>query len=188
MVHASLSGKLLIAMPGLNDPHFERTVIMMCIHTPSQAMGLIVNKPREALTLGEVLNHLGLKPQGSATTQSVLDGGPVQQQRGYVLHTDDFEAPDATQDVCAGVRLTATREILEAIASTDHAPKRSVLALGCSGWGAGQLEDELARNAWLVAEPSEAIIFGPRHEEKWEQAIKSIGIDPSTLSSSAGHA
>ena len=129
---------------------------------------------------------LGLN--ASAAAQSVLDGGPVQQQRGYVLHSDDFDAPDATQNVCAGIRLTATREILEAMASPDQAPKKSVLALGCSGWGAGQLEDELARNAWLVADPSDAIIFGAGHQYKWTQAIKSIGIDPSTLTSQSGRA
>ena len=188
MEHASLSGKLLIAMPGLDDPNFERSVIMMCVHTPTEAMGLILNKPREALTLGEVLDHLGLKVDGAAAAQNVLDGGPVQQQRGYVLHSDDFDAPDATREVCAGIRLTATREILEAIASAEHAPKKSVLALGCSGWGAGQLEDELARNSWLVAEPDDAIIFGLAHDDKWRRAIQSIGIDPATLSSKAGRA
>ncbi|MDX2236079.1 MAG: YqgE/AlgH family protein [Hyphomonadaceae bacterium] len=187
-MHASLSGKLLVAMPGIGDPRFERSVIMMCVHTPEQAMGLIVNKPKEDLTLGEVLEHLGLDVDAAVAAHGVLDGGPVQPERGYVLHSEDFEAPDATRPVCAGVRLTATREVLAAIASGTGEPKDAVLALGCSGWGAGQLEHELAQNAWLVAEPDAAIVFGDGHDGKWLRAIQSIGIDPASLSGQAGRA
>ncbi|MGE0046473.1 MAG: YqgE/AlgH family protein, partial [Hyphomonadaceae bacterium] len=162
----SLAGKLLIAMPGIGDPRFEQAVIMMCVHDEEQAMGLVVNKPREELQLGDVLDHLGIEAGGALAPRFVLDGGPVRPDRGYVLHSEDYTADAATQDVAPGIKLTATREVLEAMAS-EKAPNRFVLALGCSGWGAGQLENEMRQNAWLVVEPAadDAIIFGPDHEK-----------------------
>src|SRR5262249_7007887 len=116
-----------------------------------------------------------------------LDGGPVRPDRGYVLHSDDFAAGDGTHNVAPGIRLTATRDVLEAVAG-EHAPVKFVLALGCSGWGAGQLENELKQNAWLVVDATDAIVFDHGHEDKWVRAIKTLGFDPSQLTSAAGRA
>lgn len=182
---ASLAGKLLVAMPGIGDPRFDHAVIMMCEHTPEQAMGLIVNKPKQALTLGDVLDHLGIAPREELAPRVVMDGGPVRPDRGYVLHSTDFAAADATQEVAPGISLTATRDVLEAMAN-ETAPQRFVLALGCSGWGAGQLEDELRKNAWLVVDATDAIVFDESHDNKWTRALEVLGLDPAQLSGNAG--
>lgn len=184
---ANLAGKLLVAMPGIGDSRFDRSVIMMCAHTAEHAMGLVLNKPKEELTLGDVLDHLGISAGADIAPLSVLDGGPVRPDRGFVLHTEDFAAGEGTQAVAPGIRLTATRDVLEAVAGED-APERFVLALGCSGWGAGQLEDELRANAWLVVEPDEAIIFDSEHEDKWARAIRTLGFEPAQLSGDMGRA
>lgn len=183
----TVAGKLLVAMPGMGDPRFSRAVIMMCSHDADHAMGVVINKPKDEVTLSEVLGHLGLEAGGDMGARTVMDGGPVRPDRGYVLHSADFAAHEGTQDVAPGIRLTATREVLEAVAKTD-APKDFVLALGCSGWGAGQLEDELKQNAWLVVDADNAIVFDEAHDKKWERAIKSLGFDPSQLSSAQGSA
>ncbi|MEZ6023285.1 MAG: YqgE/AlgH family protein [Hyphomonadaceae bacterium] len=183
----TLTGKLLIAMPGIGDPRFDRSVIIMCSHDDEHAMGVIINKPRDELTLSDVLDHLGLDPEQTVPERIVLDGGPVRPDRGYVLHSEDFAASDGTQDVAPGIRLTATRDVLEAVARAD-APHQFVLALGCAGWGAGQLEEELKYNAWLIAEPSDAIVFDDHHDDKWTRAIRSLGFDPSQLIDGTGHA
>lgn len=183
----TLAGKLLVAMPGIGDPRFARSVIMMCTHDAEHAMGVVINKPKQEVTLSEVLGHLGLQAGDTVGARAVMDGGPVRPDRGYVLHSADFTAHEGTQDVAPGIRLTATREVLEAVAKTD-APKEFVLALGCSGWGAGQLENELKENAWLVVDADNAIVFDADHEQKWERAIRTLGFDPSQLSSAQGSA
>jgi putative transcriptional regulator len=184
---ATLTGKLLVAMPGMGDPRFEHSVIMMCAHTREHAMGLIVNKPQDSLTLGDVLDHLGIEAGERLAPRQVLNGGPVRPDRGYVLHSEDFRAEEGTQEVAPGIRLTATRDVLEALASTAP-PERFVLALGCAGWGAGQLEDELRQNAWLVVDAEDSIIFGEAHPDKWTAAIAQLGLDPSQLMGNAGWA
>lgn len=183
----TLAGKLLVAMPGIGDPRFDRTVIIMCAHDAEHAMGVVVNRPREEIALSDVLGHLGLETTGGVADRAVLDGGPVRPDRGFVLHSEDFAAGEATQDVAPGIRLTATRDVLEAVAG-DRAPAHFVLALGCAGWGAGQLEDELRHNAWLVVDPDDAIVFGDEHAAKWTRAIKSLGFDPAQLSGDIGSA
>ncbi len=183
----SLAGKFLVAMPGMGDPRFMKSVIMLCAHTPDQAMGLIVNKPKEELTLGDVLDHLGIAASDDVAPRIVMDGGPVRPDRGFVLHSDDFTALEGTQDVAPGIRLTATRDILEAVAG-NAAPERFLLALGCAGWGAGQLESELRQNAWIIVDPSDAIVFDEAHDAKWDRAIQSLGFDPSQLMGDAGRA
>lgn len=183
----TFAGKLLVAMPGMGDPRFDRTVIMMCTHDAEHAMGVVINKPKDEIVLRDVLGHLGLEAEIDVADRPVLDGGPVRPDRGFVLHSEDFAAGEATQDIAPGIRLTATREVLEAVAG-DHAPARFVLALGCAGWGAGQLEDELRQNAWLVVDPDNAIVFGEQHEDKWAQAIKSLGFDPAQLTGGTGNA
>jgi putative transcriptional regulator len=182
----TLAGKLLIAMPGIGDPRFDRSVIIMCEHDAEHAIGIVINRPRDEITLSDVLGHLGLTAEEVAD-RIVLDGGPVRPDRGYVLHSEDFAAGDVTQVVGPGLRLTATRDVLEAVAK-EQPPKRFVLALGCAGWGAGQLEDELRHNAWLVADADDAIIFGEEHDDKWVRAIQSLGLEPSQLMGDVGSA
>lgn len=184
----NLSGKMLVAMPGIGDPRFEHSVIMICQHNREHAMGLIVNKPKDALTLGDVLDHLGISARDDLAPRTVMDGGPVKPDRGYVLHSQDYAANEgATAEIAPGICLTATRDVLEALGK-EGPPERFVLALGCSGWDAGQLEDELRRNAWLVVEADDAIVFGESHEEKWARALKKLGLDPSQLMGDAGRA
>jgi putative transcriptional regulator len=183
----SLTGKFLVAMPGIGDPRFERSVIYMCAHDAEHAMGVIVNKPKGELTLSDVLDHLGLETEPAVPDRIVFDGGPVRPDRGYVLHSEDFAAASGTQDVVPGVRLTATRDILEAVAR-DKAPERFILALGCAGWSAGQLEEELKHNAWLIVDGDDAILFDEDHTEKWTRAIRTLGFDPAQLIDGTGHA
>lgn len=181
----TLAGRLLVAMPGMGDPRFHRSVIMMCSHDASHALGIIINKPKDDLTLTDVLGHLGIDAPSAKAARAVLDGGPVRQDRGYVLHSADYA--QGGQDVAPGIKLTATRDILEAVAG-EQAPARYILALGCSGWGAGQLENELKQNAWLVAPADDAIIFDAKHSDKWERAIRQLGFEPSQLVGDMGQA
>lgn len=183
----TLAGKLLVAMPGIGDPRFERTVIMMCEHDAEHAVGVVINKPRQELKLGDVFDHLGLDAGGDIAGRAVLDGGPVRPDRGYVLHSEDFAAGEATTEVGPGVRLTLTRDVLVAVAGED-APASFVLALGCAGWDAGQLEQELRHNAWLVVDFDNAIVFDEGHEDKWARAIRTLGFDPAQLAGTAGSA
>jgi len=183
----SLAGKLLVAMPGMGDPRFEHSVIVMCSHDERHAMGVIVNKPKDDLTVSEVLDHLGIAVDDEAPDYIVLDGGPVQPERGFVLHSDDFAAGEATHIVAPGLNLTATRDILEAVAS-EQPPSQFVLALGHAGWGAGQLEDELRHNAWLIVDADSGIIFDENFADKWKRAIRLLGFDPAQLASGAGRA
>jgi len=183
----TLAGKLLVAMPGIGDPRFDRTVIVMCAHDAEHAMGVVINRPKDEITMNDVLEHLGLEADDGIGDRSVLDGGPVRPDRGYVLHSADFAAGEATQNVAPGIRLTATRDVLEAVVG-DDAPRNFVLALGCAGWGAGQLEEELKHNAWLVVDFDNAIVFDEAHGDKWERAIKTLGFAPAQLMSEAGNA
>lgn len=183
----TLAGKLLVAMPGIGDPRFERTVIMMCEHDAEHAVGVVINKPRQELKLGDVFDHLGLEAGGDIAGRAVLDGGPVRPDRGYVLHSEDFAAGEATTEVGPGVRLTLTRDVLVAVAGED-APASFVLALGCAGWDAGQLEEELRHNAWLVVDFDDAIVFDEGHADKWTRAIRTLGFDPAQLAGTAGSA
>jgi len=190
--HASLAdrylgGKLLIATPSIGDPRFDRTVIFMCDHSDEHAMGIIVNKPANGLRLPELYEQLELTTECNAPDRDVLLGGPVERERGFVIHTRDFEAGGSTLPVTDSLGLTATRDALEAIAS-NNPPRQSILALGYAGWGAGQLEEELAVNAWLVAEPDEVLLFGDENDGKWEKALGQIGITPEHLSALSGHA
>lgn len=181
----TLAGKLLVAMPKMGDPRFHRSVIMMCSHDAQHALGIIVNKPKDDITLTEVLSHLGIDAAAISEERAVLDGGPVQQDRGFVLHSPDYAG--AGTDVAPGIKLSATRDVLEAVAG-ERAPQRFLLALGHSGWGAGQLENELKQNAWLIAPADDAIVFDGGHEDKWERAIRQLGFEPSQLSGDMGQA
>ena len=181
------SGQLLIAMPGISDPRFERALILICAHDAEHAMGLAVNHPVEGLTVPDLLERLDIKSTIELPPDRVLMGGPVERERGFVLHSTDYEG-EASLEVGPGVALTATREVLEAMASHNGAPSRSLLALGYAGWGAGQLEDEIKANVWLTCDPDEELIFGHDFERKWTRALGKLGVDPERLSSVAGRA
>ena len=182
-----LSGQLLIAMPGIGDPRFERALLLVCAHDGDRAMGLALNRPVDGLTVPDLLGRLEVKTTIHAAPELVLLGGPVERDRGFVLHTDDYSGDDTIR-IGGGLALTATRDILQALARNDGRPRRAILALGYAGWGAGQLENELKQNVWLTCEPDEELIFGGDHERKWSKALSKLGVDPDWLGAAAGRA
>ena len=181
------SGQLLIAMPGISDPRFERALILICAHDRDHAMGLALNRPIEGLTVPDLLERLEIRSTITLPPDLVLLGGPVERERGFVLHTADYHG-EHTLGVGDDVALTATREVLEAMAGHNSAPSRSLLALGYAGWGAGQLEDEIKQNVWLTCEPDAELIFDHDHARKWGRALGKLGVDPERLSATAGRA
>lgn len=182
-----LTGKLLIAMPGMGDPRFERSVVYLCSHGDDGAMGLIVNKPAKDVRLSDLLEQLEITPDADARHSAVHYGGPVEGARGFVLHTKDYVSNLQSLEVPDGLNMTATMDVLEDIAQGDG-PRKALMMLGYSGWGAGQLEGEIARNGWLTADASEELVFDLSNSEKWSAALKALGIDPVSLSASAGRA
>ena len=181
------SGQLLIAMPGISDPRFERALILVCAHDEQHAMGVAVNRPVEGLTFPDLLTRLGVESHIVLPPDLVLMGGPVERERGFVVHTADYLGEN-TLEVGEGLALTATREVLEAIANRNHNPRRSFLALGYAGWGAGQLEDEIKENVWLTCGPDDELVFDAAYDSKWNRALAKIGVDPERLSSFSGRA
>ncbi|UWQ33570.1 YqgE/AlgH family protein [Leisingera sp. M527] len=183
-----LTGKLLIAMPGIGDPRFEHSVVFLCSYGEEGAMGLIVNKRAEGVALGDLLEQLDLGEDGSAAAAlPVRFGGPVETQRGFVLHTPDYESDVSSLKVPGGFSMTATLDILEDIA-LGQGPEQLLVLLGYAGWGPGQLESEIAMNGWLTADASPDLVFSLADDSKWEASLKTLGVDPLTLSASAGHA
>ena len=179
-----LTGQMLVAMPQMEDPRFARTVIYMCAHTADGAMGLVVNKLMENVDFPDLLDQLDIRGGGGSV--DVHFGGPVETGRGFVLHSADF-VDDATLVIDDAVALTATIDILKAIAA-GRGPRRSLLALGYAGWGPGQLDDEIQRNGWLSVPADDGLIFGGRHDDRWERAMAKIGIDVNMLSGQSGRA
>jgi putative transcriptional regulator len=189
-----LDGQCLIAMPVMGDPRFERSVIYLCAHSSEGAMGIIVNRPAGSIDFPELLVQLDIIEKAdqinlpeNAETMKVLKGGPVDTGRGFVLHSSDFYIKDATLQIDDGVCLTATVDILKAIAK-GTGPKHAILALGYAGWAAGQLESEIQDNGWLHCDADSDLIFGSDIEEKYSRALRKIGIDVGMLSNEAGHA
>ena len=189
-----LDGQLLIAMPVMGDPRFERSVIYMCAHSPEGAMGIIVNRPAGSIDFPGLLVQLDIIKRAdqitlpeTAESMKVLKGGPVETGRGFVLHSSDFFIQDATLRIDEGICLTATVDILKAIAR-GAGPKHAILALGYAGWAPGQLETEIQDNGWLHCDADPDLIFGGDIEEKYSRALRKIGIDPGMLSNEAGHA
>ncbi len=189
-----LDGQLLIAMPGMTDERFARTVIYLCAHSPEGAMGIVLNKPAPDLRLPDLLVQLDIIPDSDSIRlprrveeMQVLMGGPVETTRGFVLHSPDFFIEQSTLAIDSRVCLTATIDILRAIAK-GRGPKDAVLALGYAGWGAGQLESEIQRNGWLNCPADPDVVFEFAIEEKYERAMRGLGIDPTMLSPTAGHA
>ena len=181
-----LTGQLLIAMPTMADPRFAKTVIYLCAHNADGAMGLVINKPMPSLSFGDLLEQLDIQIPLPAEETQVLVGGPVEGGRGFVLHTTDF-VRDGTMIVDESVAMTATVDILKAIASGEG-PRNHLLALGYAGWGPGQLDSEIQANGWLSAPADEQILFDTDLSTKWERAIAKLGIAPHMLSGDAGHA
>ena len=180
-----LAGHLLVAMPNMRDPRFERTVIYMCVHNAEGAMGLVINKAVGSLTFPQLLRQLGIPKEGAADRR-VHFGGPVEMGRGFVLHTDEYEQ-ESTVKVRAGFAVTATIDILKAIAE-GRGPQKALLALGYAGWAPGQLDGEIQANGWLHAPADLGIVFDDELDTKWTRAISKIGIDLALLSGEAGHA
>lgn len=183
---AYLAGQLLVAMPGMQDPRFARTVIYICAHNGEGAMGLVVNRIFDALTFPDLLEQLGIEASIPVDADCVYFGGPVETGRGFVLHTPDY-VRDGTLMVTKGVALTATVDILRSIAAGDG-PRQHLLALGYAGWGPGQLDAEIRANGWLNVDADNALVFDQDLDSKWERAMAKIGVDPRMLSDSAGHA
>ena len=184
-----LIGKMLIAMPGIGDPRFERSLLYICAHDRDHAMALCVNNPVEGLTIRDLLRRLDVGTEDSASTDLVLIGGPVEHERGFVLHTDDYLASDgATLTITDGLAMTASREALEVLSGKRAPPKWSALALGYAGWGEGQLEREIRKNVWLTCEADEQLIFGADYADKWSRALAKLGVDPRLLTAAAGEA
>lgn len=182
-----LEGKLLIAMPGMGDPRFEGSVIYMCAHSPAGAMGLIINKPIEGLGFQDLLRRLDLPVSERVPNSPVLFGGPVETERGFVLHSGEYEGAESTLPVSPDISLTATLDILRAI-SQGRGPRHAVFALGYAGWSAGQIESEIQGNGWIHCDPDNSLIFGEEMESKWSVALRKLGIDISGLSAHAGRA
>lgn len=181
-----LTNQFLIAMPGMDDPNFAQTVTMVCEHGPRGALGIVINKPL-SMTLGEVFTQLGLDASLSTVAQQpVLHGGPVQTDRGFVLHSPGPQW-ESTLHVSERVHLTTSRDILDALAG-GRGPGKAIVALGYAGWDAGQLEEEMARNAWLTAPVDERLLFDVPIEDRWQAAARLLGVNLMTMSSDAGHA
>jgi putative transcriptional regulator len=189
-----LDGQMLIATPTMLDERFARSVIYMCAHSSEGAMGIVVNQPAANISFGDLLVKLDVIPAAErirlasrAGSVTVLKGGPVETERGFVLHSADFFIENSTLPIDEGVCLTATLDILKAIARGDG-PASAILALGYAGWAPGQLENELQHNGWLHCAADRELIFGSNGEAKYDRALKKIGIQPGMLSSDVGHA
>ena len=182
----SLTNQFLIAMPALEDPNFHGTVTFICEHNDQGAMGIIINRPLD-LTLGEVLSHMNIDPKENAIAlRPVYMGGPVQTDRGFVLHNPAGQW-DSMLRINDELAITTSKDILEKIAAGDG-PPQTLVALGYAGWGAGQLEQELADNAWLCGPADNRIIFDTPWEQRWEAAAALMGVDINQISDQIGHA
>jgi putative transcriptional regulator len=184
-----LNGRLLIAMPTMTDPCFEKSVVLICHHTPETAMGIVLNRAMDGLTFDQLMKQLNLEaPEGiHVPDMAVHFGGPVQPSRGFVLHSDDYRVEDATLAIADGIALTATMDALKAL-TTEARPQRALFALGYAGWAGGQLESELQTNAWLIGEPDPELVFAADLDRIWAQALARIGVDPGMVANASGRA
>jgi putative transcriptional regulator len=183
---ASLANQLLIAMPNMRDPNFDHTVTLICQHNDDGALGIVLNRTVE-LTVGDILDQMDISQElFRQSGEPVHYGGPVQTERGFILH-EDVGSWDSTLEVHDGLGLTTSRDILEAMARNEG-PKRSLVALGYAGWGSGQLEQEISDNSWLNGPANPELIFSTPVEQRWAAAAQLLGVDLGLLSSEAGHA
>lgn len=179
-----LGGKLLIAMPNMTDPRFEKSVVLMVSHDERHAMGVVVNKPLADIELGDLLEQLSIDPRKGAGGEPVFYGGPVQTDRGLVVHSLDYKSRQ-TMTVGRDIGVTASKDILVDIggaAAKKRPPSKYLLAIGHAGWGAGQLENEIAVNAWCHSEAEHGLIFGGEANDLWKAALKSLGVTAAMLS------
>jgi putative transcriptional regulator len=181
-----LSGSLLLAMPGMGDPRFDRAAIAMCVHDPNGALGIVVNKPLPMTTVAELMKQLEIDPGIVSDATPVFLGGPVEPQRGFVLHSLDYDA-GGTLNVDGKWGLTATLDILRDIAG-GKGPDKWLVALGYTGWGEGQLDEELTRHGWLAVPGDAGLVFDSAPDRRWPRAYASAGIDPAKLSTVSGRA
>jgi putative transcriptional regulator len=189
-----LDGQMLIASPGMRDERFARTLIYMCAHSSEGAMGIVINQPAPHISFQDLLVKLDVIPEADKIIMpqrtggvTVLKGGPVETERGFVLHSADFFIENSTLPIDEGICLTATLDILKAIAR-GNGPKSAILALGYAGWSPGQLENEVQQNGWLHCSADPELIFGEDIDAKYDRAMEKIGIRPGMLSSEVGHA
>ena len=189
-----LDGQILVAMPGMMDERFARSVIYICAHSAEGAMGIVLNRPAANVNMPDLLVQLEIVPElerirlpQKVGSMQVLIGGPVETSRGFVLHSPDFHLAQSTLPIDDGICLTATIDILRAIAA-GRGPENAVLALGYAGWGAGQLEMELQANGWLNTPADAELVFNTAADLRYEMALRRIGIEPAMLSMEAGHA
>lgn len=183
---SSLKNHFLLAMPAMQDPNFAHSVIYVCEHSPEGAMGLTINHPIN-VPISQVFEQLDLDYVTEHAEDLLLAGGPVQTDRGFVLHSPAPRRWESTLEISSDICLTASSDIIVDIAR-DQGPSHSLITLGYAGWGAGQLEQELADNTWLVTPADPAIIFNTPFEERARATAAGIGVDLSSLSSQAGHA
>ena len=193
-----LEGQIIIAMPGMSDPRFERSVIYVCAHSAEGAMGLVINKPATDIDFAELMSRLNI-PEGADKIRVDLEkvshdgvehvvyfGGPVEPGRGFVLHSGEYNSKENTLAINQDVGLTATLDVLHEIAA-GQGPEKSLLALGYAGWSPGQLENEILHNGWLHCPADEDLLFGSEAGAKYNTALDKLGIDPALLSGAAGH-
>ncbi len=181
-----LTGQLLVAMPGMSDPRFVRSVVYLCVHSAEGAMGLIVNKRLDNVSFAEIAGQVGIEAEEIRAEIAVHYGGPVETGRGFLLHSTDH-VDESSLVIDERFALTATVEMLKTIAA-GGGPKQRMLALGYAGWGAGQLDAEIQANGWITVPADPAIVFDAEDDSKWERALRAIGIDPSLLSVHMGRA
>jgi putative transcriptional regulator len=183
----ALTGKLLIAMPGMSDPRFDHSVVLICAHSEDGAMGLIVNKPTSDVRLRDLMEQLSITPAAGLRDRPVHFGGPVEHGRGFVLHSNDYTSSISSLVVEGQFGMTATLDVLEELAQGEG-PAQAIMALGYAGWGPGQLEGEIASNGWLTAEALPELVFAADNGGKWAAALKTLGVDALSLSADAGRA
>jgi putative transcriptional regulator len=182
-----LTGKLLIAMPGMDDPRFSGGVVYLCAHSDEGSMGLIINKVSEKISASDVFEQLEIVPSETMPTLNICYGGPVEMARGFVLHSTDYTDGDASLSVDDGFSMTASKDILRDIAA-GKGPLQRILCLGYAGWSPGQLDSEISQNAWLTCDADSQIVFDLDSDEKWAAALDTLGVSAALLSASAGHA
>jgi putative transcriptional regulator len=184
---SSLTGQLLVAMPQMQDPRFARSVVYLCAHSEQAgAMGLVVNKTIDTLSIDELYSHLKIEPIRLNRPRPVHFGGPVDPGRGFVLHSVDYRE-EGTLGIDDGFAMTATIDILRAIGKGEG-PRRSLLALGYAGWAPGQLDAEIQANGWLSVAADADLVFAEEDDSKWQRALAKLGVSPEMLSVEAGHA